>query len=93
MEVDGALLIHVSNRYLDLDRVARAAADYIGYQHVEIHNPGNDEDSINTSDWVILTRNKSLLAMLTSYAEKPDADEKPPVLWTDAHSSLFEILR
>jgi hypothetical protein len=93
MDVDGALLIHVSNRYLDLDRVARGAADYLGYEHVAIHNPSNDDQSINTSDWIILTRNKSLLAELASHAEKPDADEKPPVLWTDAHSSLFEILR
>jgi len=93
MGVDGALLIHVSNRYLDLDRVVRGAAEYIGFELAEIHSPGNDAQSINSADWVVLTHNKGLLAAIAPQTAKPAADEKPPVLWTDAHSSLFEILR
>jgi hypothetical protein len=93
MGVDGALLIHVSNRYLDLDRVARGAAEHIGLTALDIHNSGDDKKSINSSDWVVLTKNKDLIAKLAPSAVKPTADTKPPVLWTDAHSSLFEILR
>lgn len=93
MGVDGALLIHVSNRYLDLDRVARGAASHIGFDYVEIHSPSNDAQSINSADWVVLTRNAALLAALAPQAAKPAPTRKPPVLWTDAHSSLFEILR
>lgn len=92
MGVDGALLIHVSNRYLDLDRVARGAAEHIGFTALDIHNTGNDKKSINSSDWVVLTKNKDLIAKLTPFATKPPEDQHP-VLWTDAHSSLFEILR
>jgi hypothetical protein len=93
MGVDGALLLHVSNRYLDLIRVARGAADYIGYECVEIFSSSNDAQSLNAADWVIMTRNKGLLATLEPFARKPKDDEKPPVLWTDSHTSLFEILR
>ncbi|HVT28040.1 MAG TPA: hypothetical protein VHE81_08495 [Lacipirellulaceae bacterium] len=93
MGVDGALLIHVSNRYLDLERVARGAADYIAYDAVEIRSGDDDANSINSADWVVLTRNQALLAYLKPYASKPSSADKPPVLWTDAHSSLFEILR
>jgi hypothetical protein len=93
MEVDGALLIHVSNRYLELDRVVRGAAEYIGFECVEIHSAEVNAQSINSADWVVLTHNKGLLAALAPHAAKPEPDEKPPVLWTDAHSSLFEILR
>ncbi len=93
MGVDGALLIHVSNRYLDLERVARGAADYIGFEAVEIRSAEDEAQSINGADWVVLTRNQALLAYLKPHASKPSSTDKPPVLWTDAHSSLFEILR
>jgi hypothetical protein len=93
MSVDGALLIHVSNRYLDLDRVARGAAEHIGFEALEIRSPGNDALSINSADWVVLTKNKDLIEKLRPVAAKPSDDDKPSVLWTDAHSSLFEILR
>jgi hypothetical protein len=93
MGVDGALLIHVSNRYLDLDRVARGAAEYLGFDSLEINSQGDDAQSIDSADWVILTKNKDLLAKLRPSAVQPSPKDKPPVLWTDAHSSLFEILR
>jgi hypothetical protein len=93
MGVEGALLIHVSNRYLDLDRVARGAGEYLKFDVVEIRNRGNDAQGINISDWVVLTRNKDLLAALRPHADQSAPRDKPPVLWTDAHSSLIEILR
>jgi hypothetical protein len=93
MEVDGALLIHVSNRYLDLERVARGAANHIGFELVEIRNPTVESQGINSSDWIILTRNKALLSALAPHMTPFESSIKPPVLWTDAHSSLFEIIR
>jgi spermidine synthase len=85
---NGALMVHVSNRYLDLARVVRAAAERIHFDC-----PNVNEQLINSSDWMVLTRNKNLLAALNKYAHQPDTPPKPPVLWTDAHSSLFEIVR
>jgi hypothetical protein len=93
MGVDGALLIHVSNRYLDLERVARGAAKYLGFDFVIIRSPKNEDLSIEAADWVVLSRNQALLAKLAPFASQPDSAEKPPVLWTDAHSSRFEIIR
>jgi hypothetical protein len=93
MDIDGALLIHVSNRYLDLDRVARGCAEHLGFECLEVRSTGDEAQSINSADWVLLTKNKDLVAKLSPKAAKPSADDKPPVRWTDAHSSLFEILR
>jgi hypothetical protein len=90
---DGALIVHVSNRYLDLSRVVRAAAEQRGLSYVEIHSPGLDSELINSADWIVLTRNKALLATLEPHAYQPDEPPKPPVLWTDARSSLFEIAK
>ena len=78
MGVDGALLIHVSNRYLDLDRVARGAAEHIGFEALEIRSQGNDAKSINSADWVVLTKNKDLIAKLRPFAAKRSPDDKPP---------------
>lgn len=89
---DGALIVHVSNRYLDLARVVRAAAARIQFNILEIHSPGDSDHLINAADWIVLTRNKDLRASLAKFAYKPE-NPRDPVLWTDAHSSLFEIVR
>lgn len=89
---DGALIVHVSNRYLDLARVVRAAADRINFDFLEIDSPSDSDHLINRADWVVLTRNKDLLASLKKFEYKPE-NPGDPVLWTDAHSSLFEIIR
>ncbi|HEX4415629.1 MAG TPA: hypothetical protein VH107_18495 [Lacipirellulaceae bacterium] len=89
---EGALVVHVSNRYLDLARVVRATAEKLQMPYVEIHSPGNAELLINGADWIVLTRNQALLDDLKPAAYIPK-DPKPPVLWTDARSSLFEIIK
>jgi hypothetical protein len=90
---DGALIAHTSNRYLDLTRVVRAAAEQLELRAIEIHSPKVPEQLINSAEWMILTRNEQLIAELTQYEEVADDSQQPPVLWTDARSSLFEILR
>jgi hypothetical protein len=90
---DGALVVHVSNRYLDLTRVVRAAAEKYSLICVEIHSPKVPEQQISSADWMILTRNEELLAALAPFAYKPASAPKPPVLWTDARSSLWEIIK
>lgn len=90
---DGALVIHVSNRYLDLSRVVRAAAEKFALSSIQINSPGISDQLINTADWVILTRNDALFDALLPFAVRSDTPPKPPVLWTDARSSLFEIMK
>ncbi len=90
---DGALIVHVSNRYLDLARVVRAMAEKLDMPCVQIQNKSDAEQLINGADWMVLTHNKALLAALQPAAYKPDEPVKPPVLWTDARSSLFEIIK
>jgi hypothetical protein len=89
----GALAVNVSNRYLDLPRVVRGAAQHIGIEAVHIHSSGNAQQSFNSADWMILSRNKSLLRELAAYAYNPDEPPDPAVLWTDMHSSLFDVLK
>ena len=91
--VEGALAVHISNRYLNLDPVVRGAAERFGLQSVLIHNSRNPAYSVYGADWVILTNNQSLLAALTPHAAPASERQRPAILWTDARSNLFDVLK
>ena len=88
----GAIAIHISNRYLDLEPVVRAAASHYGLDSSYISNDDDDANSVYNSDWIILTYNRTLSAALKQYTSPPE-NTGPPVTWTDSHTSLFEVLR
>lgn len=94
---DGALAIHITNRYVDLEPVVRALAEKYGFGYVLINNK-DGEDEAFSSNWMVLSRNKALMKELEAYAETPPEERTPPqpkkkaVLWTDAQSNLFEVL-
>ncbi|MCC7474565.1 MAG: hypothetical protein IT425_04165 [Pirellulales bacterium] len=90
---DGALIVHVSNRYLDLARVVRAAAEKFDLPCVELHSTQNEDELLAIADWIVLTRNKKLLATLKPFEFRTTAPPEAPILWTDSRSSLFEIVR
>ena len=59
----------------------------LGLRCVEIHSPKVPEQLINSADWMILTKNEQLIAELAGGVQAREP-RKPPVLWTDARSSL-----
>jgi hypothetical protein len=95
---DGAIAVHITNRYLDLEPVVLGLAEEFKLGHVFINNAGDSEGGYN-SDWIILTHNAELLKELEQYAEaepeERDPKEKPkkPLLWTDDFSNLFDVLK
>jgi len=94
---DGAIAVHITNRYLDLEPVVLGLAEELKLGHVFINNPGDDEGGYN-SDWIILSRNPDLLKELNQYAEAPPEERDPkaskkPLLWTDDFSNLFDVLK
>jgi SAM-dependent methyltransferase len=86
---DGALVIHVTNRYLDLAPVVRALGAYAGMRVVRIETEDGDNEHYST-EWMILTPNEALVAALT-----PDSTPSTGrnLLWTDESNDLFRILR
>ena len=91
--VEGALAVHTSNRFLDLEPVVRGAAERYGFPLVCVHNRRNPRQGIYESEWVILTRNESLLKTLTPFAVALDAPPEPATLWTDHRNSFLEVLK
>jgi hypothetical protein len=91
--VDGALVVHISNRYLDLEPVVRGLAGKFGLPMVHLHNRRNPDQVIYESEWIVLTRNKELLDVLTPFAAISDEPLPPAILWTDARSNLWDVAK
>jgi hypothetical protein len=106
MKPDGALVVHISNKYLKLLPVVRGLAQQGHYRLARVLTYG-DDDQIYRADFAVLTRNAELIEAMRSEAEvedysalgaeamspPPGADRPWSVLWTDDHNDLFEILR
>jgi SAM-dependent methyltransferase len=76
----GVLIVHVTNRYLDLSSVAQAAAASVG-KHAELVRSAGDADLRTlAADWMIVR-------------DGAPAFGGGSHLWTDARSNLFQILK
>jgi hypothetical protein len=94
LKSDGILAIHTSNTYLDLAPVVQLLADDAGYPAQLISNGDDTRKLIDSSDWVLVTRNASFLSELdTSRMVDPILVPAHLRLWTDDHNNVFQILR
>jgi len=96
LRADGAIAVHVSNRYLDLHPVVFGLAEKIGYPAVTIDDLEADDDDAGTygSDWIILTRNPALRAHPLLKGEPAPASKSAAgaTYWTDERSDLRSLL-
>jgi hypothetical protein len=91
--VEGALVVHVSNRYLDLEPVVRGAAERFGVPMVCLHSPRDPDHGIYEAEWIVLTRNEPLLEALAPFAITSDEPAQPAILWTDDRSNLLDVVK
>jgi hypothetical protein len=88
----GAVAVHISNRYLDLEPLIRGVANHFGLFALLIENEDDETRGIYSADWMILTRNERLAKEIAHFAADVDL-AAPTVLWTDTRSSLFDVLK
>jgi hypothetical protein len=89
----GAIAVHISNRYLDLDSVVRGAAGRFGLETALIAAEGDVRFLTLSSTWIILSYNQDLMDALQPYAIPANSPRRPTILWTDQRSNLFDVLR
>jgi len=92
---EGALAVHVSNLYLNLNPIVELAAKALGKQ-TRVIDTGDDEDvtGVFPATWVLVTGN-------ARFFDKPEFRGSQPKLiaqdglrtWTDDYSNLFRILK
>ncbi|MGH7955797.1 MAG: spermidine synthase, partial [Opitutaceae bacterium] len=102
LKPDGAILVNISNRYLDLRPVVENAARVFDFDAHTINNEdgGADENEeggwwLYPSAWMILSRNEEFMNRgALRYAASPPIpyDDALP-LWTDDYTSMFRILQ
>jgi spermidine synthase len=101
LKPDGLLLVHISNRYLDLEPVLAAAAKRDGWHAAAFdYSPeaGEEGRNLSRSIWVAMTKNKDSL-MTLRIASAEDAHLWRPLLrrpgfpgWTDDYASILPLL-
>ncbi len=94
---DGLLLVHISNRFIDLEPVVAAAAREGGWASAQYqYRPSSlIADRASPSDWVALSRDPGAIAALRAN----DPGWKPLALrtgfagWTDDYSTILPLLK
>jgi hypothetical protein len=93
---DGLLLVHVTNRFLNLVPVVQAQAKQMGLKAVLVESNGDRETGVAPANWMILTRNGAFLERPAVHERlTTDEEEEQPgaPLWTDDFISLWQILK
>jgi len=90
----GLLAIHASNRFLDLGSVIVGAADYHGLTTTLIVNSADSELGVSRSRWLLVSDGSVLggSPAVQLAASVSEGSGREPVIWTDDHSSLLEVL-
>jgi hypothetical protein len=91
----GLLLLHISNRTLDLEPVARGLARHLGWKAVPFVSGDYADTGESAATWVLMTANSGFLKQsgIANEASEWTTPQRPPLLWTDDFASLWHVLR
>jgi hypothetical protein len=91
----GLLLLHITNRSLDLQPVARGLARSLGWRAALFVSGAHEETGEASSTWVLLTADSGLLeqpAIADQVTPWPKGG-RPAITWTDDFASLWHVLK
>ncbi|WP_308814060.1 hypothetical protein [Sphingomonas sp. GV3] len=92
----GLLLVHISNRFLDLEPVVAAAARANGWHAAEFYyRPSPLDAEASPSQWIALSRDPRIMAVVTHAARgwRPLTPRRDVPAWTDDFSSILPVLK
>jgi SAM-dependent methyltransferase len=94
LKPDGILAFHTSNLYLNLAPVVGMLAKSFGYGALLIQNPSDPARLVDSTQWVLVTRNQAFLKE-PEISSRGKAIPLPahPLLWTDDTNSLFSVFK
>jgi hypothetical protein len=88
----GILALHISNRALNLDPVARGMANYLGWTAAQIISEDDAKTGESSSHWVLLTSSPESIARIGSTHRFSGWSSRAPITWTDDFASLWHVL-
>jgi hypothetical protein len=90
----GVLAVHTSNSYLNLPPVVQLLAADAGCDADMVTNDDEHRKLIDSSDWVLVTRDRRFLNTIASSVMVEPISVPPNLrVWTDDFNNLFQILR
>jgi hypothetical protein len=89
----GVLALHISNRVLNLDPVARGMAQYLGWKAVQIISEDDPATGESSSHWVLITSNAGFLERAGLLKRSSEWSNRAPITWTDDFASLWHVLK
>jgi SAM-dependent methyltransferase len=90
----GVLAVHTSNSYLNLPPVVQLLAADAGCDADMVTNDDEHRKLIDSSDWVLVTRDRRFLDTIDSTVMIEPIPVPPNLrVWTDDFNNLFQILR
>ena len=57
LKPQGILLLHITNRTLDLEPVVQGIAEHLGWPALQMSSPSNPETGESASHWVLIAAN------------------------------------
>jgi SAM-dependent methyltransferase len=94
LKPDGILAVHTSNTYLNLPPVVELLAHEAGCDARMIINDDDHRKLIDSSDWVLVTRNRRFPDSIEATVLTEPISVPPNLrVWTDDFNNLFQILR
>jgi hypothetical protein len=93
LDPDGVMLIHISNRYIDLAPVLGNLANAIGLAGALRQDAEDKDTSRYGSDWAVLARRPELLEKLKHDPRWGDLPQSRSIgVWRDDHANLIDAL-
>ncbi len=93
LSFNGVLLLHISNRYFNLENVVLSTAASLGLQGRTLVQPTVDVPYAYPSQWVALARDDNMLLPLGLTGWKKAApDKKQPAPWTDDYTNFLDAI-
>ena len=90
LKTGGLLLVHVSNKHLDLSPVVWGCAQSLGNGALLINNGPDREHGISSSTWIVVGQGP-LFDQLRTQGKTLESNRRE--FWTDDYSSLLPILK
>jgi hypothetical protein len=91
----GLLLLHISNRSLDLERVTRGLAQHLGWRVAQLVSMDYVATGELSADWVLITANAEFLRRpeIVGASVHWAGKQRPAIIWTDDFASLWHVLK
>lgn len=97
LSADGILLVHISNRYLDLSSLVAGVAAAGGLRSLLQYDERSEDERkrfISSSRWMLLSRDPTIVSSFKQDRRWSEVVAGPSVpVWTDSYSNLVHLFR